>query len=88
MRAGDQAALRRLLTQHAVPFTPAPGGALNVDTSTGVSAAQISALAVTAGLPLLELRPAQHADLEDLFFTLTSPATRTGGEAPIPEVPR
>ncbi len=88
VRAGDQAALRRLLAQHAVSFTPAPGGTLNVDTSTGVSAAQISALAATAGLPLLELRPAQHADLEDLFFTLTSPATRTGGEAPIPEVLR
>ena len=88
VRAGDQAALRQLLAQHAVSFTPAPGGALSVDTSTGVSAAQISALAVTAGLPLLELRPAQRVGLEDLFFTLTSPATRTGGEAPTPEVLR
>jgi len=86
-RAGDQTALRRLLAQHAVPFTPAPG-ALHIDTSAGVSAAQIAALAVTAGLPLLELRPAQHTSLEDLFFTLTSPAARTGGGAPTPEVPR
>ena len=88
VRAGDQAALRRLLTQHAVPFTPAPAGALHIDTSTGVSAAHISALAVTAGLPLLELRPAQHAGLEDLFFTLTNPAAGTGGQAPTPEEPR
>ena len=88
MRAGDQAALRRLLAQHAVPFTPAPGGALHVDTSTGVSAAQISALAVIAGLPLIELRPAQHAGLEDLFFALTSPAAGTGGGTPTPEEPR
>ncbi len=87
VRAGDQTALRRLLAQHAVPFTHAPGGALRVDTSTGVSADQIAALAVTAGLSLLELRPAEHAELEDLFFTLTSPAAGTGG-TPTPEVPR
>jgi len=43
VRAGDQTALRRLLAQHAVPFTHAPGGALHVDSSTGVSAAQIAA---------------------------------------------
>lgn len=87
VRAGDQTALRRLLAQHAVPFTHAPGGALRVDTSTGVSADQIAALAVTAGLSLLELRPAEHAELEDLFFTLTSPAANTVG-TPTPEVPR
>jgi ABC-2 type transport system ATP-binding protein len=88
VRAGDQAALRRLLAQHAVPFADTPGGALRVDTSTGLSADRIAALAVTAGLRLVELRPADHADLEDLFFTLTSPAVRTDGEAPTPEVPR
>ena len=88
VRAGDQTALRRLLAHHAVPFTHAPGGALHVDTSTGVSAAQIAALAVTAGLPLLELRPAEHTELEDLFFTLTSPAAGTGSGTPTPEVPR
>jgi len=88
VRAGDQAVLRRLLAQHAVPFTHAPGGALHVDTSTGVRAAQIAALAVTARLPLLELQPAEHTGLEDLFFTLTSPATGAGGGTPTPEVPR
>ena len=88
VRAGDQTALRRLLARHAVPCTHTPGGALHVDTSTGVSAAQIAALAVTAGLCLLELRPAEHAELEDLFFTLTSPAAGTGGRTPNPEVPR
>jgi ABC-2 type transport system ATP-binding protein len=88
VRAGDQEEVRRLLAQHAVPFTLAPGGALHIDTGTGVSAAQIAALAVSAGLPLLELRPAEHAGLEDLFFTLTSPAVGAGGGAPTPEVPR
>jgi ABC-2 type transport system ATP-binding protein len=87
VRASDQAALRRLLARHAVPFTQAPGTALHVDTSTGVDAAQIAALAVTAGLPVLELRPAEHTELEDLFFTLTTPAGTDGGTL-IPEVPR
>jgi ABC-2 type transport system ATP-binding protein len=81
-RAADQAALRRLLTQHSVPFTPAADGALRINTSTGADAAQIAALAVAAGLSLLELRPADHAGLEDLFFTLTSPAADTGAGAP------
>jgi ABC-2 type transport system ATP-binding protein len=88
VRASDQTALRRLLARHTVPFTQAPGGALHVDTSSGVSAAQVAALAVTAGLPLLELRPADHGELEDLFFTLTSPAAGTGGGTPTPEVSR
>ena len=88
VRAADQAALRRLLTQHTVPFTPAAGGALRIDTAAGADAAQVAALAVAAGLSLLELRPADHAGLEDLFFMLTSPAADTGAGAPTPEVTR
>ena len=88
VRAADQAALRRLLTQHTVPFTPAAGGALRIDTAAGADAAQIAALAVAAGLALLELRPPDHAGLEDLFFTLTSPAADTGAGAPTPEATR
>ena len=88
VRAGNQTALRRLLTQHAVPFTHATGGALHVDTSTGLGADQIAAYAITAGLPLLELRPAQHAGLEDLFFALTSSAAYTRTDAHTLEVPR
>ena len=88
VRAADQAALRRLLTQHTVPFTPAAGGALRIDTAAGADAAQIAALAVAAGLALLELRPPDHAGLEDLFFTLTSPAADTGAGVPTPEATR
>jgi ABC-2 type transport system ATP-binding protein len=84
VRAADQAALRRLLTQHTVPFTPATGGALRIDTSTGADAAQVAALAVAAGLALLELRPADHTGLEDLFFTLTSPTAHTAAGAHTP----
>ena len=86
VRATDQTALRRLLTQHAVPFTAHSGGALRVDTSTGADATQLASLAVRAGLPLSELRPANDAGLEELFLSLT----RSGASAGIPtsEVPR
>lgn len=88
MRAADQAALRQLLTQHSVPFTAAAGGALRVETGTGADAAQIAGLALSAGLSLLELRPADHAGLEDLFLALTSPATDIGAGAHTQETTR
>jgi ABC-2 type transport system ATP-binding protein len=71
-----------------MPFRPAAGGALRIDTAAGTDAAQVAALAVAAGLSLLELRPADHAGLEDLFFTLTSPTAHTGAGAPTHEVTR
>jgi ABC-2 type transport system ATP-binding protein len=74
VRAADHAGLRRLLTQCSVPFTARTDGALRVDTSTGIDAGHIAALAVRASLPLLELRTAEGADLEHLFLSLTSPA--------------
>jgi len=74
VRAADHAGLRRLLTQCSVPFAARTDDALRVDTSTGIDAAHIAALAVRAGLPLLELRAADGADLEHLFLSLTSPA--------------
>jgi ABC-2 type transport system ATP-binding protein len=74
VRAADHAGLRRLLTQCSVPFTARTDGALRVDTSTGIDAGHIAALAVRASLPLLELRTAGGADLEHLFLSLTSPA--------------
>jgi ABC-2 type transport system ATP-binding protein len=74
VRAADHAGLRRLLTQCSVPFAARTDDALRVDTSTGIDAGHIAALAVRAGLPLLELRAADDADLEHLFLSLTSPA--------------
>jgi ABC-2 type transport system ATP-binding protein len=74
VRAADHAGLLRLLTQCSVPFAARADGALRVDTSTGIDAGHIAALAVRAGLPLLELRAADDADLEHLFLSLTSPA--------------
>jgi len=88
VRAADQARLRKLLTQGSVPFAARPDGAFRVDTSTGTDAEHIAALAVRAGLPLLELRAADDADLERLFLSLTSPAPDAGAGAPTPEVTR
>jgi len=81
VRAADQTALRRLLTQHAVPFSAYSGGALRVDTSTGVDATRLASLAVRAGLPLSELRPADDAGLEELFLSLTSSGASAGNPA-------
>ena len=81
VRATDQAALARLLTHGSIPFTSRPGGALRVDTSAIASAEQIAVLAMAAGLPLTELRPADAA-LEELFLSLTSPGPDAGEPAP------
>ena len=80
VRAADQAALARLLTHSSIPFTPGPGGVLRLDTGTG--AEQIAALAMAAGLPLNELRPAGDVGLEELFLSLTSPGPGAGASGP------
>jgi ABC-2 type transport system ATP-binding protein len=73
VRAADETALARLLTRRSIPFVSRPDGALRIDTLTAAGAEQIAALAMTAGLPLTELRPAGHAGLEELYLSLTSP---------------
>jgi ABC-2 type transport system ATP-binding protein len=73
VRAADPAALTRLLTAGSIPFTPGPDGALRADTRTGASPDRIAALAMAAGLPLTELRPAGDTGLEELFLSLTDP---------------
>jgi ABC-2 type transport system ATP-binding protein len=81
-RASDPAALAALLARHSVPYATTPDGAARIDTSQGVTAEQIATLAVTAGLPLTELRPAGDAALEDLFLSLTSPSPASGTTDP------
>jgi ABC-2 type transport system ATP-binding protein len=88
VRAADQARLRQLLTKRSVPFAARPDGALRVDTSTGIDAGHIASLTMRAGLPLLELRAAEDADLEQLFLSLTSPAPAASAGALTPEVTR
>ena len=82
VRATDQAVLARLLTRGSIPFTSRPGGALRVDTRASASAEQIAGLALAAGLPLTELRPAGNAGLEELFLSLTSPGPDAGKPDP------
>ena len=67
VRAADQAALERLLTAGSIPFTPGPGGALRA----GAGPDRVAELALAAGLPLTELRPAGDTGLEELFLSLT-----------------
>jgi ABC-2 type transport system ATP-binding protein len=88
VRAADQARLRKLLTQFSVPFATRADDALRVDTSTGTDAEHIAALAVRAGVPLLELRAADDADLERLFLSLTSLTPEASAGAATPEVTR
>jgi len=82
VRAADQAALTRLLTAGSIPFAPGPGGALHADTRTGASPDRIAALAMAAGLPLTELRPAGDTGLEELFLSLTDPGPDAGPPGP------
>jgi ABC-2 type transport system ATP-binding protein len=72
LRAADPIALRRVLTQSAVSFTPKEDGALAVETSHRVTAEYVARLAADAGVLLIELRPSDRTGLEELFFALTS----------------
>jgi ABC-2 type transport system ATP-binding protein len=82
VRAADPAALAQVLARSSIPFTPAAGGTLRVDNATGPSAGQIAAIAMAAGLPLTELRPAGDTGLEELFLSLTGPGNGAAGPNP------
>jgi ABC-2 type transport system ATP-binding protein len=71
LRATDPVALRRVLAQTSVHFTPLDDGALAVETSDRVTAEYVARLAVDAGVLLIELRPSDRTGLEELFFSLT-----------------
>src|SRR5215475_6461996 len=70
VRSTDSEALARMLRAPGVIVTPAADGALTV---TGVSTAQVGAVAGAAGITVLELATEQ-ASLEDVFFGLTQDA--------------
>ena len=48
----------------------------------GASSGQIAALAMAAGLPLTERRPAGDNGLGELFLSLTTPANHVGAPSP------
>ena len=82
VRAADQAALARLLTASSIPFTPWPRRRAARRHRGRRQPGQIAALAMAAGLPLTELRPAGDTGLEELFLSLTSPAPDAGAPNP------
>lgn len=68
VRAEEPAELRVLLEARGLDVTAEPDGRLTVS---GATPAQVGAVAASAGIALVDLRPVEHG-LEDLFFQLTT----------------
>ena len=73
VRARDLDALRQALTDSAITASPLDGG-FRVDAETEL----VGKVAHAAGVPLLELRPAEGAGLEEMFLELTATTQREG----------
>ncbi|WP_211357328.1 ABC transporter ATP-binding protein [Nocardioides rubriscoriae] len=73
VRARDLDALHRALTESAVTFSPLDGG-FRAD----ADAELVGKVAHAAGVPLLELRAADGAGLEEMFLELTATTQREG----------
>jgi ABC-2 type transport system ATP-binding protein len=73
VRTRDTDALARALTESAVTFSPLDGG-FRAD----ADAELVGKVAHAAGVPLLELRPAEGAGLEEMFLELTATTQREG----------
>ena len=73
VRARDLDALGRALADSAVPVSPLDGG-FRAD----AEAELVGKVAHAAGVPLLELRPAEGAGLEEMFLELTATTQREG----------
>jgi ABC-2 type transport system ATP-binding protein len=69
--ATDVDALTRALTTAGHTASPSPGGI-----RTDADAAEVGRLALAAGVPLTELRPADGAGLEEMFLELTADNAR------------
>jgi ABC-2 type transport system ATP-binding protein len=74
--AQDVTALAAALTTAGHSATPSLGGL-----RTDADAAQVGRLALAAGVPLIELRPADGAGLEEMFLELTKNDAREGAAA-------
>jgi ABC-2 type transport system ATP-binding protein len=68
VRATDRTALRRALAEAGLPSTTTTDGAQLVEGD----AEEIGRAALTAGVVLTELRPAETAGLEEMFLSLTA----------------
>jgi ABC-2 type transport system ATP-binding protein len=72
VRAADPAALSGALTSAGIGHTPADRGALIADAELAV----VGQAAFAAGVPLVELRAADGAGLEEMFLALTAESQR------------
>jgi ABC-2 type transport system ATP-binding protein len=79
-RATDQATLLAALDRAGMAHSRRDDGAVAIDTTGGVTAEDVAVLAAGAGVLLVELRQADRAGLEELFFALTSAPTPTRQE--------
>ncbi len=75
--ASDVPVLARALTVAGVAASPAGPDGLRADADPG----RVGAVAFAAGVPLVELRPADGAGLEEMFLHLTSQTQRDGAAA-------
>ena len=71
VRTREVAALAQALTESAITTTPMDGG-LRAD----AEAELVGKVALAAGVPLMELRPADGAGLEEMFLELTADTQR------------
>jgi ABC-2 type transport system ATP-binding protein len=74
VRAADPVTLARALEVAGVASTPYDGGALRTEAEPGL----VGRVALNAGVPLLELRAADGAGLEEMFLELTATTQREG----------
>lgn len=72
VKAGDNAALTVALTAAGVSATPSGDGGLRTE----IAPEQVGRVAAAAGIPLIELRPAEGAGLEEMFLELTASTQR------------
>ncbi|MGY2003774.1 hypothetical protein [Blastococcus sp. SYSU DS1024] len=84
VRARERGALQQALASSGIDVDPAEDGALLA----GADPEAVGLAAARAGVPLLELRPASGAGLEELFRSLThagEPAGAVSTPAPVQE---
>ncbi len=74
VRSGDDRALAVSLTSAGIASAPHSGGGL----TTEAAPEQVGKVAAAAGIPLIELRPAESAGLEEMFLQLTTDSQREG----------
>ncbi|MDN5757587.1 MAG: ATP-binding cassette domain-containing protein, partial [Tomitella sp.] len=74
VKAGDNSAMAVALSAAGIASTPAANGGLRTDSLPE----QVGKVAAAAGLPLVELRPAESAGLEEMFLQITNDSQREG----------